>query len=57
MEDDLKEFLEAKRKASEGDESKMDYDTMLKNQQSSFMKNMPKMPTGFKMPSLPKIKL
>lgn len=58
MEEDLKEFLEERNKqngsASENNSEYQDqYMSKMRQQQASFMKNMPKMPTGipnFKMP-------
>lgn len=64
MEEDLKELLEAKQKANEsGTVDNQDYESMFENQQRMIQKSMPKMSTGFKMPSsfkmpqMPKIKL
>lgn len=54
MEEDLKEFLEAKQKAQDGENSKVDYETMMRQQESSMKRNMPKMPS-FKMPQMPKM--
>lgn len=57
MEEDLKEFLEAKQKAQDGENSKVDYETMMRQQESSLKRNMPKMPKmpSFKMPQMPKM--
>ena len=57
MEEDLKEFLEAKQKAKEGENSKVDYETMMRQQESSMKRNIPKMPKmpSFKMPQMSKM--
>lgn len=54
MEEDLKELLDAKAKGSSDnsdEDQRTSYNSMMKSQQSQIMKSMPKMPTGFKMPS------
>lgn len=59
MEEDLKDLLEAKSKGAtdnSGEDQQTAYSNMIKSQQSQMMKGLPKMPTGFSMPSfkLPK---
>lgn len=62
MEQDLKEFLEERNNAhssnsEDANAQREAYASQMRQQQSSIMKSMPKMPTGMKMPTfkMPKI--